>query len=51
VWLVPRVGDVPSGRTFIGNPGYCSVPDADAAIAGIRKALARAEADAAEADR
>jgi diadenosine tetraphosphate (Ap4A) HIT family hydrolase len=51
VWLVPRVGDVPSGRTFIGNPGYCSVPEADAAIAGIRKALARAEADAAEADR
>jgi diadenosine tetraphosphate (Ap4A) HIT family hydrolase len=44
VWLVPRVGDVPSGRTFIGNPGYCTVPEAEAAIGRLREAMARAEA-------
>lgn len=44
VWLVPRIGDVPSGRTFIGNPGYCSVPEAQAAISRLREAMARAEA-------
>lgn len=43
VWLVPRIGEVPSGRTFIGNPGYCSVPEAEAVVAKIRDALARAE--------
>lgn len=45
VWLVPRTGDVMSGRTFIGNPGYCSISEAEAAIARVRAALARAEAD------
>jgi diadenosine tetraphosphate (Ap4A) HIT family hydrolase len=44
VWLVPRTGTVASGRTFIGNPGYCSVPEAEAVVARIRAALARAEA-------
>lgn len=43
VWLVPRVGDVPSGRTFIGNPGYCTVAEAEAAISRLRQAMARAE--------
>lgn len=45
VWMVPRVGEVPSGRTFIGNPGYCTVPEATAAIERLRDALARAEAN------
>jgi diadenosine tetraphosphate (Ap4A) HIT family hydrolase len=45
VWLVPRVGDVASGRTFIGNPGYCSVPAAEAAIGRLKAAMARVEAD------
>lgn len=44
VWLVPRVGEVPSGRTFIGNPGYCTLPEATATIARLREAMARAEA-------
>lgn len=43
VWLVPRVGDVSSGRTFIANPGYCSLPEAHAAIGRLRQAMARAE--------
>jgi diadenosine tetraphosphate (Ap4A) HIT family hydrolase len=43
VWLVPRTGEVPSGRTFIANPGYCSVPEAEAAIWRLRKAMARGE--------
>ncbi|MPZ83083.1 MAG: hypothetical protein GEV28_22905 [Actinophytocola sp.] len=45
VWLVPRIGDVASGRTFIGDPGYCSVPEAEAMITRIREAMTRAEAD------
>lgn len=40
LWLVPRVGDVPSGRSFIGNPGYSSVPEAEQAIERLRAALA-----------
>jgi len=43
VWLVPRVGDVPSGRAFIGNPGYCGVSEAEAAIRRLREAMARAK--------
>ncbi|MEV4141645.1 hypothetical protein AB0J72_57000 [Dactylosporangium sp. NPDC049742] len=39
-WLVPRVGDVPSGRGFIASPGYCTVPEAEATIARLRAALA-----------
>jgi len=45
VWLVPRTGDVPSGRSFIANPGYCSIPEAEAAIGRLREAMARAEAN------
>lgn len=44
VWLVPRTGTVASGRTFIGNPGYCGVPEAEAMVGRIREAMARAEA-------
>lgn len=43
VWLVPRIGEVPSGRTFIGNPGYCSVSEAESVVAKIRAALELAE--------
>lgn len=43
-WLVPRVGDTPSGRTFIGNPGYCTAPEAEAVMARLREALRRREA-------
>lgn len=45
VWLVPRVGEVSSGRGFIANPGYCSISEAEAAMSRIRAALARAGAD------
>jgi hypothetical protein len=44
VWLVPRTGEVPSGRTFIGNPGYCSLAEAETTIGRLREAMARAEA-------
>jgi diadenosine tetraphosphate (Ap4A) HIT family hydrolase len=39
VWLVPRTGETSSGRAFIANPGYCSIPEAEAAIARIREVL------------
>ena len=42
-WLVPRVGRVSSGRAFIAAPGYCSIPEAEAAIARVRAVLARAD--------
>lgn len=38
-WLVPRVGEVASGRAFIGNPGFSGWADAEAAIGRIREAL------------
>jgi hypothetical protein len=44
LWLVPRIGEVPSGRGFIANPGYCSVPEAERAISRLRQELDRAEA-------
>ena len=43
-WLVPRIGEHRSGRTFIANPGYCGISEAEEAIARLREALARAEA-------
>lgn len=43
LWLVPRIGEVPSGRSFIANPGYCSVPEAEQAISRVRQELAREE--------
>jgi len=49
VWLVPRVGEVSSGRHFIANPGYCSPPEAEAVIGRVRAAMARVEAAAVEA--
>lgn len=45
VWLVPRTGTVSSGRGFIADPGYCTAPEAEAAVSRIRAALDRAEAD------
>jgi len=50
VWLVPRIGDTPSGRGFLANPGYCSVPEAEQAISRIRQELDR-ELGRAEAGR
>ena len=44
LWLVPRTGDVPTGRGFISNPGFCSMPEAEAAINRLRVAMAREEA-------
>lgn len=44
LWLVPRVGEVASGRSFIGNPGYCDISAAEAVISRLRLAMARAEA-------
>jgi diadenosine tetraphosphate (Ap4A) HIT family hydrolase len=38
-WLVPRTGEVSSGRTFIADPGYCTLPEAEAAIHRIRAAM------------
>lgn len=43
LWMVPRTGETASGRGFIANPGYCSIPEAEAAIAALRRALAEAE--------
>jgi diadenosine tetraphosphate (Ap4A) HIT family hydrolase len=43
LWMVPRVGDAPSGRTFIAEPGYCTPGEAEDAIAKIRQALERME--------
>jgi diadenosine tetraphosphate (Ap4A) HIT family hydrolase len=40
-WLVPRVGEVSSGRAFIANPGYCGLAEAEATIIRIREAMAR----------
>ncbi|MFG3587502.1 hypothetical protein [Streptomyces sp. NPDC047990] len=48
-WMVPRVTEVPSGRHFIANPGYCTAVEAEEAVHAIRKALeghAGTEADA-----
>jgi diadenosine tetraphosphate (Ap4A) HIT family hydrolase len=38
-WLVPRTGEVSSGRTFIADPGFCTFPEAEAAIHRIRAAM------------
>ncbi len=43
LWLVPRVGEVSSGRGFIANPGYCSIPEAEQAISRVRQELDRSE--------
>ncbi|MBV9823908.1 MAG: hypothetical protein JO144_16890 [Actinobacteria bacterium] len=45
LWLVPRIGDIPSGRGFIANPGYCSIPEAEQAIERIRRELDSAADD------
>jgi diadenosine tetraphosphate (Ap4A) HIT family hydrolase len=47
VWLVPRTGEVPSGRAFIGNPGYCGVREAEEAIGRLREAMRAATPEAA----
>jgi diadenosine tetraphosphate (Ap4A) HIT family hydrolase len=43
-WLVPRVGEIRTGRGFLADPGYCSRPEAVAAVARLRAALDRAGA-------
>jgi diadenosine tetraphosphate (Ap4A) HIT family hydrolase len=43
VWLVPRRGEVSMGRTFIGNPGYCSPVEAEDVIVRLREALQKSE--------
>jgi diadenosine tetraphosphate (Ap4A) HIT family hydrolase len=40
-WLVPRTGEVSSGRAFIANPGYCGLAEAEAVILRIREAMGR----------
>jgi diadenosine tetraphosphate (Ap4A) HIT family hydrolase len=39
LWLVPRTGDVPSGRSFIANPGYCGLSEAEATVGRLREAM------------
>jgi diadenosine tetraphosphate (Ap4A) HIT family hydrolase len=55
LWLVPRIGEVPSGRGFIADPGYCSIPEAEQVISRLRQELDHADrtdpADRAEAGR
>lgn len=48
-WLVPRVGEVRSGRAFIGDPGHCSDAEAEETVQAIRKALDSLETAEAEA--
>ncbi|MEU9478090.1 hypothetical protein [Streptomyces sp. NPDC048191] len=38
-WLVPRVGEVDSGRAFIGAPGHCTEAQATQSVQAIREAL------------
>jgi diadenosine tetraphosphate (Ap4A) HIT family hydrolase len=40
LWMVPRVGETPSGRTFIADPGYCTPAEAERVVASVRRALA-----------
>jgi diadenosine tetraphosphate (Ap4A) HIT family hydrolase len=42
LWLVPRVGEVSSGRSFIANPGFCGVSEAEQVISRLRHELAGA---------
>jgi len=43
-WLVPRTGDVAIGRTFIGDPGYCTEAEAEAVVERVRALLGAAPA-------
>jgi diadenosine tetraphosphate (Ap4A) HIT family hydrolase len=47
-WLVPRVGEVTSGRAFIGGPGYCTEAEAEETVHAIRKALGSLEPTGAD---
>jgi diadenosine tetraphosphate (Ap4A) HIT family hydrolase len=40
LWMVPRVGEAPSGRTFIAEPGYCTPGEAEDVIACVRRTMA-----------
>lgn len=44
LWLVPRVGEVRSGRAFIGDPGYCTDAEAEDVVRTVRKSLEPGEA-------
>lgn len=39
LWLVPRVGEVASGRTFISDPGYCTDAAAEEVVHAVRERL------------
>lgn len=39
LWMVPRTGDVQSGRTYLADPGYCTAPAAEAVIDRVRKIM------------
>lgn len=43
LWLVPRTGEVQSGRAFIGNPGYCTEVAAEETVHAIRQVLEKEE--------
>lgn len=45
-WLVPRTGEIQSGRAFIGNPGYCTEAAAAETVHAIRQVLEAEEANA-----
>lgn len=40
-WMVPRIGEHGSGRSFISNPGYCTPAEAEEVVGRVRKALER----------
>jgi diadenosine tetraphosphate (Ap4A) HIT family hydrolase len=46
LWLVPRTGEIQSGRAFIGNPGYCTETAAADTVHAIRRALEKEEENA-----
>lgn len=41
LWMVPRTGDVQSGRTYIADPGYCTHQEAENVARRVRKAIQR----------
>jgi diadenosine tetraphosphate (Ap4A) HIT family hydrolase len=45
LWMVPRTGDVQSGRAYLADPGYCTEPAAEAVISRVRQIMRRAGAD------
>ncbi|MEU2436636.1 hypothetical protein ABZ595_10580 [Streptomyces rubradiris] len=43
LWLVPRTGEVQSGRTYISDPGYCTDTEAEEVVHALRGILESAE--------